>query len=463
MLDPEAPLDTCPIPFQAHRLVSFGDVPELQAISIWPNPGAVAYTPEAGWEPLGLDVHVCYGHQDPTVEPAIPKDVLGWSVPLGPLLATIPNTITAVVTDHHDDACWALLVLLHDMPEMLAVARDIPTLAGILALDCLRPRDGLERRERLQEALRKPRVHLLPLVGLPARKDLLRVLARLEPWALCLPGPQDVLRMLRTVSGRALKWLRHLPVIRADVVCVLLDPRLLPLCTFELLADEDDCIAWGLESFLTPCLRGRAEGWAPPTPARFTSRKQLLDYNFALPPREQHTWKPSDFPNEFPVPFAGSTLPGKPEVVVVPVTTAADMRRIALDDGLCIALQRKFPDQAAQGVAAMYMARWGTDEAPARATVWLRITREGWTLDEVALPRNEKPGGWLLQDLDAWVRTLNGHAAESPARSLPRPAQLFLPLDLRFSQMDVPSPMFDGESQLRPRGLGWDDWWLHLG
>ncbi len=463
MLDPEALLDTCPIPFQAHRLVHFGGDPELQAISIWPNPGAVAYTPEAGWEPVGLDVHVCYAHEDPSLEPAIPKDVLGWSVPLGPLLATIPDAITDLVNDHHDDACWALLILLHDMPEMLPVARDIPTMAGMLALNCLRPRDGLERREHLREALRKPRVHLLPLVDLPPRKDLLRILARLEPWALCLPGPEDVLRLLRTVDGTALKWLRHLPVIRPDIISILLQPLLLPLCTFELLADEDDCIAWGLESFLAPCLVGRAEGWAPPTPARFTSRKQLLDYNFALPPREDRAWKAEEFPEEFPVPCAGTTLPGKPEVALVPVSTAAEMRAIALEDRLCIAMQRSFPDRAAQGVAAMYLARWGTEEAPAHATVWLRLVREGWTVDEVALPRNDKPGGWLVRRLDAWVRVLNGEGVDSPSTPLPRPAQLCLPLGMRHSFLDVPSPMFDGESYLRPKDLGWDDWWLHLG
>ena len=420
VLDLEALLTTCPIPFQAHRFVSFGDEPELQAISIWPDPGAVAYTPEAGWEPLGLHVHVRYGHEEPEVEDPILNDVMGWSVALGPLLATIPDAISDVVTDHHNGPCWALLVLLHDMPEMLAVARDNPTLAGILALDCLRPRDGLERRNRLQKALRKPRVHLLPLVGLPPRKDLLRILARLEPWVLCLPGPQDVLRLLRIVDGTALKWLRHLPVIRADIVTLMLSPPLLPLCTFELLSDSDHCISWGLEAYLATCLRGRAEGWAPPTPARFTSRKELLDYRFALPPWDERAWKAEEFPEEFPVPCGGTALSGKPEVIVVPVTTAADMRRFALDDHLCIAMQRKFPDQAAQGMAAMYVARWGTEEAPAHATVWLRHRCHGWTLEQAALPRNETPGPWLMQRLEGWVDLLNGEEADSPSTPLPR-------------------------------------------
>lgn len=46
----------------------------------------------------------------------------------------VPDEVCAAVALQDDPQCWPLLKLLHAVPELLDIARQIPTLAGLLAL-----------------------------------------------------------------------------------------------------------------------------------------------------------------------------------------------------------------------------------------------------------------------------------------------------------------------------------------
>ncbi len=460
MLDLPAILNTSPIRHQARRWVGPFEDPEVQVLRVWPQPASWGWTPRSGWQPIDLDLRVHCADPDSQDDAVPPNDALGWSVPLGPLLATIPAPIREAAALQGNCTCWRLVMLLHDLPELLPLAGENRALAGLLAHQTGPSEDAERSLGSLRALLARPRKHLLPRLGLPPEKGFLRILERLEPGALDEPGPEGVSLVLGTATGQVLKWLRHLRCIRADVLCVLEDPSLQPLCSYSLLDDEDDVLDGGLHSYLLEIAVGRAEGWAALSPARFTSRRQVLEFSAALPPDSKRIWTPEEFPTPFEAPTAQVVLEGTPQVSLRHVPSAVEMQARALEDQHCIARQRKYPEHAARGAAAMYLAHWEEGGSEQRATVWLRLGRRGWEVEQTALPRNEDPPRWLLLRLEAWVADLNDVEEETAPGG---PVQQALPLTFRHSALDVPGAMLQAPAQQRPEDLGYEDWWAWLG
>ena len=224
-LVPDLPPD-CPITPQAHRVCDQDGVTRVEVVRVWPEPSAWVHTFEEGWRPWRPEIHVQWA-DSPAEDNEYPgQDNVDWDVPLQPLLQAIPAAIRRVLAPLDDPHCWLALRLLYDVPEALDIASGVLCLAGLLAQQV----DDADDREvacvALRAALRRPRKHLLPLAGLPERTALLRVLTRVEPRALSIPGPAMIRQVLTSEEPRVVKLLRHLPSIRADVLYVLDCPAL---------------------------------------------------------------------------------------------------------------------------------------------------------------------------------------------------------------------------------------------
>lgn len=454
----------CPITPQAHRVLDQDDHTRVEVLRVWPEPAAHCHDGDA-WRSWRPEIHTRWA-DTPAEDDEFPGyDNIGWSHPLQPLLQAIPTDIRQAIAPLDDPHCWLTLRLLHDVPEALDITRDIPCLGGLLAQHVEDAADRDAACEALRAALRRPRKHLLPLAGLPERKALLRALGRLDPRTLSIPGPAMVRQVLTSEAPQVVKWLRHLPSIRADVVCVLGYPDLLQMSTYALLADPDDCIAFGVHSYLNRVDAARDRGLVPTTPARFRSRRQLLDFD--MDRRRSQCWSPTLYSEPFETPNVGVTvLEGEPHIELRPVLDAAEMHEVALQDRLCIASARRYPLDATRGAGAMFTAIWGgEDEEEQRATIWLGTSLGGYYLDQVRLRFNQPAPEWLHERLAPWVEQIN-RARAAPVEPLTRPQpdpQPCLPLRWSASPLDASPPAEPRSSSERPPGLLYADHWLVAG
>ena len=454
----------CPITPQAHRVLDQDGHPHVEVLRVWPEPAAWVHTPDDGWKPWRPEVHVQWA-DSPAEDNEYPgADNIGWDVPLLPLLQAIPVEVRAAVAPLDDPHCWLTLRLLHAVPAALDVVLATPCLGGLLAQHVDDTDDRDAACEALRAALRRPRKHLLPLAGLPERTALLRVLTRVEPRALSIPGPAMIRQVLTSEERRVVKLLHHLPFIRADVACVLAYPDLLPLASFSLLADPDDCIAFGVHCFLNRVDAARDRRLVPTTPARFRSRRELLEFDEAR--RRLECWSPTTYSEPFEVPASEATvLPGEPQVELRPVLAADEMHQVSLEDRLCIASARRYPLQAIAGEGAMFTAIWRDGGEEQRATVWLGTSLAGYYVDQVRLRFNKAPPEWLLSRLEPWIEEVNRVCAapvELLSSAKPDP-QRCLPLTWSSSPLDAPSHPERGSAVERPADLGYEDHWLVAG
>ena len=410
-------LSSAPIAGQAYRVGEEDGVTIAEVIRVWPSPAWYSYTAEGAWEEHHPFAHVRWadeapeGNEDDDPD-LIPVDAMGWDLPLQPLFAEIPAPVRAALMPQDDWICWAALKLVHAVPEVLDVVQDNPTLGGMLAVHV----DAAEDREatcrQLRDLLRRPRHHLLPLLGLPARRSYVGILGRIDPMTLGIPtawlqgisGSQLVINLLNSDDALVRKWIRHLPRIRADVVITLMHEHLRALCTFDLLADPDKIIYWGLHTYLSRIATGRSRAYASPTPALFRSRAELMEAIHDLPRPEARRWKPSDFPRPFTPPTEDEVLQGRPSVTLTGVRSAAVLHALGVENELCIAEDRRFPERSARGDGAVYVAAWEEGGEPLAATVSLRVSKAtGWSVRQVRLPDNGKAPDWLAERLATWA------------------------------------------------------------
>ena len=454
-------LHSSPIRPQAHRLMDFEGERTFDVIRVWPEPACFRHTPVEGWLPRQPLLHVRVAHEPPEEAEFAGDDEVGWSVPLSPLFAEVPAQVREALMPQDVGVCWSVLRLAHDVPEVLSLVGDLPSLGGLLALEADDHADRARICGEIRAGLALPRRHLLPLVELEPRERMLRILRRLDPWALGMPGPAWLKRVLGDETPRVRKWLSHLPRLRPDVMIVLGAPHLLPLATFELLGDESKAIFFGLHVYLRMALEAREAGDIPLTPARFRSRDELLELCLHLPPRGAKRWDASEFPEPFGHPTTSVVLTGSPQVELQPVRTAQEMLDRAIPDGLCISSQRRYAERAQAGDGALYVASWPRGERRMEATVWLRLSlANGWRVMEAALSRNRPVPDWLVGRLSAWADDLEPGLTEPLAEGPQEPVypkQLYLPLRPRHSPFDIPSAygqtgVFDG-----PKDLMFDD------
>lgn len=239
-----------------------------------------SHTHDRGWRERPADLFLELDHTGEEVYRG--ADALGWDVPLGPLLLGIPEEIRAALLDQPGVFAWPLLQLLHDAPEMVELAEEIPSLAALLAAQVAGADDREAAVQRLREEMPPSSSSLLLLrLGLPPERRLPGALRKIAPRDLGIVGVDTVLRVLRSRHERVRRLLLQLPQLRTDVLVVLDRPRLLEQVTDELLADPSDGLP--LWMVLSDLADARDAGLLPALgPLR--SRRQLEGVHAALRP-----------------------------------------------------------------------------------------------------------------------------------------------------------------------------------
>ncbi len=262
----------------------------LDAIRIWPHPALYSHTSDLGWRERPADLFLELDHEGEEVYRG--ADALGWDVPLGPLLLRIPEEIRAALRAQPAPFSWAVLRLLHDVPEMLALADELPSLTALLAGQVAGADDREVATAALREQLPPARpVLLLPFLGLPPEHRLLEALRKTDPGELTIPGVELTLRVLGSRNDRVRRLLLDLPQLRGDVLVVLDRPRLLELATDELLADPQDGLPlWMLLEDLADAL----DSGLLPALGLVRSRQQLEVVHDALRPTLDRARSPGE-------------------------------------------------------------------------------------------------------------------------------------------------------------------------
>jgi len=280
-------LDRCPIEPQAHRSRPAG----IDAIRIWPRPSLYSYSPARGWRERPADLLLGLDHEGEEVYRG--ADALGWDVPLGPLLLRIPEEIRAAMLHQPAPFSWPVMQLLHDVPEALALADELPSLVALLAGQVAGASDHEVATAELREELAPARpVLLLPLLGLPPERRLLDALAKTDPGELSIPGVELRLRVLVSGNDRVRRLLLDLPQLRGDVLVVLDRPRLFELATDELLRDPADGLPLWM---LLEDLAGALDAGLLPALGPLRSRRQLDHVHGALRPLHERASTPASY------------------------------------------------------------------------------------------------------------------------------------------------------------------------
>lgn len=269
-----AVLASAPIAVHALRLLA-GDDWEADAVDVlqvWPEPACWRYSVAEGWR-----VERCPSHHGCWDEDGHPFEVVdGWDLEVvDPLVAQIPAPVRAALSAFDGGLGWAVLRLLHDVPEALQHASDNPSLVGLVALQVDRAEQRDTACRELRGLLHEPPEQLLPLVGLPARRRMVHLLDKLDPYAVTMLGLWPVIELLSSSEPEVVDWLEELPEISRDAAVCMLMPALREITTFSLLADES--AEDGAHGQLLDLVCARDEGRAPPEPTRFDSWRQAQE------------------------------------------------------------------------------------------------------------------------------------------------------------------------------------------
>ena len=441
MTSPLAP----PIEPQARRTVFLDGRRLHEVIRAWPEPSCWRLTPSEGWVERRPWIHTRFA-DDPW--PHRGKDDLpdlrGWEPRVEVLLKDVPDDVRKVLRPLCDKVCWAVLKLVAAAPEVMELAPDNLSLVALIALTAEEAEHPHRVFEQVRAGLAGPRRHLLPLVGLPASKALLRVLAKLDPEALSRPGPDEVVELLLNEEREVVKALRHLQAIRPDLVQVLLAPELRQMCSFALLADPDGPLRWGLHSALADIRSARRENRASEQPARFSSRREVVEFSRTIRQLPRPTWNPTRFRTTFDSPIGELVLIEEPRVLVRPITAAPDMMEHGLLNKLCIPRHDGYPEEAWMGEGALFEVSW-TDKGERRrtATAWLIRRSGGWLLSELRGTSNRPVPVWLRDRVANWsweMEQVEDHEEPVEPLRVPEPdPQLLLPLGWSPSPLEGPT------------------------
>ena len=437
--------------------------PVREVIRVWPRPSCWRLTPGEGWVERRPWIHTRFADEPwPHRGEGDLRDLRGWNPRVEGLLEAVPRTVRKVLRPLCDRICWAALKLVAAVPGVMALARDNLSLVALLALTAEKAVRASRVFEQVQAGSAGRRRDLLPLAGLPSSKTLLPVLSKLDPEALSRPGPDAVVELLLHSESEVTKPLRHLPAIRSDLVQVLLAPELRRLCSYALLADEGGPIRWGLHTALDEIVAAREDDRASPSPARFSSRREVADFCQTIDPFPARRWNPSSFRVTFDPPAGEQMLPGEPPVTLRPITSATDILEHGVRKKLCIARDDYYPDCVRMGEGALFEVDWTTEEGLRReATAWVRRAWKGWRLSELRGPANRQVPQWLLDRLWDWAQDLEPETiVDEPVEPLlpPEPEpQLRLPL--RWSSSPLDSPAFGRTTGAKRPLMEYDDWW----
>jgi hypothetical protein len=290
-------LSTAPFEPQARRVVSdAGEGSEqLQILSLWP-PRAATCVGGHTWKVWGPQFHHDFvDHPLPdTEEFRYVGDFWGWDTDLESLVAWIPAGVQRALDGVSYGDYWASLTLIDLFPKARAVFEAAPVLGAALALQLAGATDHTAATERLRLGLDGPPHLLLELLDLPAEPWAYEVMGRLDENCLWRFGGLDLIRAaLTSDQPRVQRLVRELAYIREDVLGILAKNRL-EMVNDSLLADPDECIVATLEIRLDEIARARRDDLIGPTPARFSSRAEVLEAHCALqgatlPPRRRQS------------------------------------------------------------------------------------------------------------------------------------------------------------------------------
>jgi len=406
-------LEMAPFEPDAYQVIpADGDYPLVVSIArAWPEPAFLSWgLAPSRWMPRSLLIPVQAA--DPGYESGAFADVDGWSRPIEDLVRCIPQEICEAVEPLPSCFQWYAIKMLAKVPEFIDVVVEQPVLAGMLAQQH-HPRgdDVPEALSQLRQLLSGPRRRLLGLLDLPEQKWVLRALQKVDIGALISPGPPTIDSLLRADHKYIRRSLQHLPRLRADVLKIIADKGCWPMTTFALLADDDEDDIWddsSLHELLVEILVAREDKRVPKKPARFRSRKQVLDTWMAIEP-----WDPTEqFPDPFEAPTGEVTLrlSGEPTITLTPLLAADEVFEHGIAQVNCLASDKQYFVDVSTGYTALYAVSWQPPGDGERATATLSV-RQRWDADWEVLqflgPENSPVPGWLALRVGDWVDEIN--------------------------------------------------------
>ena len=418
-------LSDAPFVPQAYRVVrdDRDGAEYLEIIRLWPRPDAARRNATTGewtrWTPTLHHDFLEHPMED-NEEARYVGDFWDWDIDVMELLRIIPKWVRRIIdaVSYHD--YWPSLRLLHAVPDIADIFTSAPVLGAALALWVAEATDEEGALQRIREGLRKPRHHLLGLLDLPEERWALQVVSKLGVFSLHDPGLDGIRRLLTTDDPRIRKLLCHLPMLREDVLAMLLRPASLAMATHSLLEERGGCIFIALDIYLQEIAVGRRNGYAPLTPARFRSRAEVLAAYLALDPDALHKgprrWDPADYRREFGAPAPEVVLAGEPEVSLHPLTSSAAMQSWGAGEALCVPTERQYPAAATAGLGSMYAVRFQQHGRETQGTLWLRVNDAGgYDIAEFKLTSNADAPSWLSHRVGAWCRGLQARVGGDSA------------------------------------------------
>ena len=409
MLDPtiDQIIASCPFEPQAVRVrrTEWSET-AITALRVWPNPRWAVYVPGRRRWQAGAVGAAGVVLSDPRKEHSDSRELQGWDVDAQALLEQVPAAVRDAIACQPRVFAWRVLQMIDAVPAAITLARELPVLAGMLAWPS-RDADP-DPFEEVRALIHQPRRRLLPLLGLPPERWIIRVIGKMDPRVLRELGDDRLVEVLGATDKEVQRRLQHLPSLPTDVVEVIVDAKLRRMTTFGLLADPAEGHRDLAEKLIRLDRAGRTR--------RYSSRAEVHAAHQALPADlqrlETEQWNPAEYAGEFQTPTGIVTVPGRPALTLVPVRTSEQMRAHGLDMRSCIPADDRYPLRAARGAGVMYELRWG--RRGAKATLWLR--REdggGWVVAELAGPENGRVTPGITARLEAWAASL---ASAEPGR-----------------------------------------------
>lgn len=413
-------LANAPFAPQAHRVVrdDRDGAEYVEIIRLWPRPDAARRNATTGewtrWTPT-LHHHFLEHPMEDDEEARHVGDFWDWDIDVMELLRIVPKRVRGIIdaVSYHD--YWPSLLLLHAVPDIADIFTSAPVLGAALARWVAEATDEEAALQRIREGLRKPRQRLLGLLDLPEERWALQVVSKLGVFSLDDPGLDSIRSLLKTDDPRIRKLLCHLPVLREDVLSMLLQPAYLAMTTHSLLEERGGCIFIALDIYLHEIAVGRRDGYAPLTPARFRSRAEVLAAYLALDPDAISSgplrWDPADYRREFGAPAGDVVLAGEPEVSLHPLTSSAAMQSWGAGEALCVPTRRQYPAAASAGLGSMYAVRFQEHGREVHGTLWLQVNGGGgYDVAEFKLTSNADVPSWLCHRVGEWCRGLQARA-----------------------------------------------------
>jgi hypothetical protein len=265
---------------------------------------------------------------------------------------------------------WHLYNLMARVPGALDLCDSNPAIAYMLASNWVFHQPAVKNGLRAARALVfKPQRNILQWLGFPPTESVRKILRKIEPESLSIPGLLRLRTRLR--NGEVVKLLAHLPCINAAILYatsrpawqVWLSPALLQDIARNSSGMDFDLIITLRDTFSM----GLAAGANDAAPRRLTSIRQLRRIHDEL---SRLDWA-GDLPEEFPSPpLAGGEG-------IEPICTRTQLRTEGREQNSCV---HSYSERIHAGTYYVYRAH-----VPGRVTIGIKKTgkKNRWVLDQI--------------------------------------------------------------------------------